>query len=42
MNDGIKQCEQRATQECSPDDLDQSPKFDFTELEPIPEDDFDQ
>jgi hypothetical protein len=26
----------------SPDDLDQSPAFDPTEPEPIPEDDFDQ
>jgi hypothetical protein len=26
----------------SPDDLDQSPEFDPTEPEPIPEDDFDQ
>ena len=29
-------------QESFPDDLDQSPAFDPTEPEPIPEDDFDQ
>jgi hypothetical protein len=29
-------------QESFPDDLDQSPDFDPTEPEPIPEDDFDQ
>ena len=31
-----------AVQESFPDDLDQSPEFDPTEPEPIPEDDFDQ
>ena len=31
-----------AARESFPDDLDQSPEFDPTEPEPIPEDDFDQ
>jgi hypothetical protein len=31
-----------AAQESFPDDLDQSPEFDPTDPEPIPEDDFDQ
>ena len=31
-----------AAQESFPDDLDQSPEFDPTEPEPIPEDHFDQ
>jgi hypothetical protein len=33
---------EQAAQESFPDDLDQSPEFDPTEPEPIPEDDFEQ
>ena len=33
---------EEVAQEFFPDDLDQSPEFDPTDPEPIPEDDFDQ
>ena len=38
--DGAKSDE--VAQESFPDDLDQSPEFDPTDPEPVPEDDFDQ
>jgi len=41
MRPGVGQANE-VVQESFPDDLDQSPEFDPTEPEPIPEDHFDQ